>query len=60
MLAAFRRIHLEQEATVEVLDELASGDLTRVIEPTSLLPEALEVIEELLRHHEASTPGPIK
>jgi len=28
MLAAFRRIHLEQEATVEVLDELASGDLT--------------------------------
>jgi glycosyltransferase involved in cell wall biosynthesis len=27
MLAAFRRIHLEQEATVEVLDQLASGDL---------------------------------
>ena len=28
MLAAFRRIHLTQEATVDVLDQLASGDLT--------------------------------
>jgi polysaccharide biosynthesis protein PelF len=28
MLAAFRRIHLGQEATVEVLDQLASGDLS--------------------------------
>jgi glycosyltransferase involved in cell wall biosynthesis len=28
VLAAFRRIHLEQDATVEVLDQLASGDLT--------------------------------
>ena len=28
MLAAFRRIHLGQEATVDVLDELATGDLT--------------------------------
>ena len=27
MLAAFRRMHLGQEATVEVLDELASNDL---------------------------------
>jgi polysaccharide biosynthesis protein PelF len=28
MLAAFRRIHLGQEATVDVLDQLASGDLS--------------------------------
>ena len=28
MLAAFRRIHLGQEATVDVIDQLASGDLT--------------------------------
>ncbi len=28
MLAAFRRIHLGQEATGDVLDQLASGDLT--------------------------------
>lgn len=37
---------------------LASGDTTRVLEPTSLLPEAMEVIRELLRHHEASADGP--
>ncbi len=30
---------------------LASGPTTRVLEPTSLLPEAVGVIEELLRHH---------
>src|SRR5882672_9692484 len=28
MLAAFRRIHLTQDATVDVIDQLASGDLT--------------------------------
>ncbi len=28
MLSAFRRIHLQQEATVEIIDELASGDLS--------------------------------
>jgi proteasome accessory factor C len=34
---------------------LASGEATRVIEPTSLLPEAVGVVDELLRHH---TPEP--
>jgi proteasome accessory factor C len=34
---------------------LASGDSTRVIEPVALLPEAIDVVEDLLRHH---TPEP--
>ena len=36
---------------------LASGDSTRVIEPTSLLPEAIDVVDELLRHHTAAPTG---
>lgn len=36
---------------------LASGPSTRVISPASVLPEAVGVIEELLRHHEGSSQG---
>lgn len=35
---------------------LASGPSTRVIEPTALVPGAVGVIQELLRHHSADDP----
>ena len=36
---------------------LASGDATRILEPTTVLPDALDVIEELVRHHEGARDG---